>query len=240
MTKRITHRFKLPGVIALALAMVVSSQTAKAAVDSRITTNAAQDAQNAEIERVGQVAIDYAALMGSGTIKLSTSNVKALANILASEIQAKSPGPTDVGPNRLSNKADEIAEAAALIANGIASSPKFKKGSNGYVLNLMKGAVQTAKKNTALLGNATPSLFADVAGSVMLTLINNTSVDAKTDKKLFSFLSRSSGKIAGAKKAKEIKLALKEAYKNPALANVKYEDGTLGLIIDPETDTRNG
>jgi hypothetical protein len=236
MTKITTHRFKLPVVIAMAAAMVASAQ---AATDTRITTDAAQQAQAAGIEDVGQIAVNYAAQMGTGTIKLSTSNVKALAQVLADAIQAKGL-PTDTGVNRLQNQADEIGEAAALIADGIVDSVKFKKGATAYTLNLLKGALLTAKKNAALLGNSSPSLFADVAGSVMQTFVLNTATSTKTDKKIFTFMMRNAAKVAGAKNQKAIKIGLKEAFKNPALALVKYEDGNLGPIIDPETDTRNG
>jgi hypothetical protein len=157
--------------------------------------------------------------------------------VLANAIQAKVQNDFE---NRLTNKGDEIGESGALVAAGITVNAAFKKGANALSLNLLKGLLVTAKKNSALLTNSSPNLFSDVAGSVMQSFISATASDSKTDKKIYSFLSKNAAKVAGSKNSKAIKTGLKEAFKNPTLAATKYEDGTFGVIIDPETDTRNG
>ena len=236
MTKLTILRLRFPVVAAMAIALVSSAQVTQAAVDSRITTVAKQAANEATIENVAQVGKTFGALIGDGSIKLTTANVTALGQVLADEIQAKLPNDFE---NRLTNKGDEIGESAAQVAAEIAVNAKFKKAGKAAILGLLKGSLKTAKKNSGLLQNAAPNLFTDVAGSVMLSLVNSTATDAKLDKVIYKFLSVNAAKVAGGKNAKVVKTGLKEAFTNATLANVKYEDGTLSVVIDPETDTRN-
>lgn len=240
MTKLTTHRFKIPVLIALAIAMVSSGAHA-AKVDPAITGEAAQNANAAPIEEVGAVAFDFGNRMATGSIKLNNKNAKALGNVLANAITAK---PSEILFGSLTNKADEIAEAAAILVARWATVTDVKKFSKGkaaaIVLNLMKGVFQNTKNVAGLAAAASPNFFQDVAGSVLLTAIQAPGTDSKTDDKIYKLLKKNGAKLAGKPNKDAIKLGLEEARLNDTIANTRYEDGNFGPIIDPETDTRNG
>jgi hypothetical protein len=243
MIKMTPRKNRVPLFVAVATAALISAGASHAAVDQSIITEAQQSSSAAFIEDVDTVAIDFAARMGSGSIKLSPGNARALAAVLSDSLQAKTPGSPDDpvnNPTRFQNQADEIAESAAHIAAGINVNSSFKKKANSIILSLLQGALTTAKKNAAYTTLASPNLIEDVVGSVMLTLVRDADTTAKQDSKIFKFLKTNATKVAGKKSKKSVKTGLKLGFANDGVANGRYEDGTNGRAVDPETDTRRG
>jgi hypothetical protein len=253
MTRIPRHKTFRSALFVFAAAAIASiGQVALAAQpDPRITGTgtgaAAGDANNAAIEDVGAVAVNYSGQIAAGTIKLSTTNVQALTKVLSDAILAKTTGDGGVltDPNRADNKEDEIGESAALVMKGIAASSKFLKAvpgirtPNNLTLNLLKGALLSAKTNTQVIGaNLLETVVRDVVGSVMLTIKNDVSINDKKDKKIYAFLKLNAKKVAGAANKNAVKAGLEIGYKGST--TFFPEDGAAGPIIDPETDTRNG
>ena len=241
MTKLTTKRFTVPVVIALAIAAV--STTAQAAkVDPAITGEALTRANAAPIEEVGAVAQDFGIRMANGSIKLNNKNAKQLGTNLTAAILAK-PEALE-GENRWTNKADEIAEAAAILAFEWSKSTnpkKFnKKTAPKVIVSLLKGVFRDSKNAAGLASAASPNFFEDVVGSVMLTIIRAPGTDLKAPDKVYKVLKKQSKKLAGKTQKDVIRRGLDQARLNDVVANTIYEDGSFGPIIDPETDTRNG
>lgn len=211
-----------------------------AKLDAQITA-AQAEANGEDIELIAATSKKYGDKFGSGEIKLSNKNIKTLAKFMAGASLTKST--TALPQNRLDNKADEIGEAAAVLASAISSAPKITNtltAKNAF-LNILKGALTDVKKATDL--TTVSGLMRSIAGGVALTIHNNPAYDAK-EAKYAKFLIQKSKTIAGKTNKDQIKIGLQEGFAGTADAILKYEDGTqyatLMLITDPETDFRNG
>lgn len=257
MTRKSKYQSRIPTLLALVLATAMSTAPVALAAkpDPKITGTApgaaAGDAAAAEIENVGGVATNYSGQIAAGTIKLSTTNVQALTKVLTDAILSKQAGDgSSTDPNRPANKEDEIGESAALVMKGIAGSSKFLKPvpgvrtSNNLTLNLLKGALLSAKTNAELIGaNLLTTVVRDVVGSVMLTIVNDASIGANKDKKIYQYLKLNAKKVAGGANKDAVKAGLDAAFKGST--TFFFEDGGAagtvnGPINDPETDVRNG
>ena len=233
----------LSALVAAGLLANAGVARAQVGVDPQILAGV----QAATTQNIESLAISAGALadkMGTGEIKSSKKNLKALsvgfADAAHQKIAATPPSPTD--PHRPDNKADEIGEIAAQIQEGIANNPKYiankrSKGTKRTIV-ILKGVLKTVKKTSALLGT---TVVRDVAGSVALTIHNDPGLDLieeKIQKKLSKKLIAT--KIAGKVNVTEFLAGLTEGFDSP-LANTKYEDGNidaLSLVADPETDIR--
>jgi hypothetical protein len=235
-----TARLRLSYSVAAATTLLISGQFATAAkVDTQIlaarTTMGAQD-----IESIAATVKSVADQFGTNSIKMSGKNVKSIASYAADAIAVKVPDPLNLnGPNRLANKTDEIAEAAALIINGMAGNAKFAKLGKAKILTVtaMKGVLKNASKN-ALFTSST--LFRDVAGSVALTLANKPALDG-IQVKLAKYLNKKAKGIAGKINQVFIQTGFTAGFLSDTAANATYEDGaivSLFLVVDPETDQR--
>lgn len=164
----------LSALVAAGLLATAGVAQAQVGVDPQITAGiTAATTQN--IEALAASAGALADKMGTGEIKSSKKNLKALSVGFADAAHAKipvvPPSPTD--PNRDANKADEIPEIAAFIQEGIANNAKYiankrSKGTKRTII-ILKGVLKTVKKTAALLGT---KVVEDVAGSVALTIHN--------------------------------------------------------------------
>jgi|SRR5688572_5187644 len=233
-----------PALSALVAAgLLANAGVARAQVDAQILAGV----QAASTQNIESLAISAGALadkIGTGEIKSSKKNLKALsvgfADAAHNKIAVTPPSPTD--PNRPDNKADEIGEIAAQIQEGIANNPKYiankrSKGTKRTII-ILKGVLKTVKKTSALLGT---TVVRDVAGSVALTIHNDPGLDL-VEEKIQKKLSKAkiAKKIAGKVNVTDFLAGLSEGFDSP-VANTKYEDGNidaLSTIADPETDIR--
>ena len=217
-----------------ATALLITAQVASAAKTAPEILAARTAATTADIESVAGIGRTTADQMGSGAVKMNGKNVKSLATFMADAIIAKTPAAT--GPNRPVNKADEVVEAAVQILGGIDANPKFLKlgTAKSLIVTLMKGALNTAKQTAELF---TTSIFRDMGGSIALTIANNPALDAN-QAKIQKFLVKKSKSIAGKTNRTAIQTGLDAGFLADAAANAAYEDGNLGPVVDPETDTR--
>lgn len=229
------------GVFALVaiISMTTAAFTQAAPVDPQIL-DARTQANSADIEQVVTIAKQTADKIGTGQIPLTTLNTESLATYMANAVAGKVP--TESGPNRPDNQADEVGEIAAFITEAIIPNPTFKSlktVGNPNVLAVLRGALATIKKTAALLIN---DVVRDVAGSVALTIRNNTLLSDTKKDKILSFLLANKKSIAGKLNKSDVKTGLIDGFSGSPAANALYEDGNidaLGSVVDPETDIRN-
>jgi hypothetical protein len=198
----------------------------------------------ADIEQAVIIGLPLGDQIGSGAIKLSTTNVNALVKGLADAVVAKIPNPSDpINPNRIVNKVDEIGEIAAAITDAVFNNAKIAKPNLGqakkYALAIMKSALKTAVKSSDFLST---TIVADVCSSVALTLHADPALDS-IEAKLATALGKSAKKIAGKSNTATVQSALAAGFAADPVTNTTFELGslrTLFTITDPETDFRNG
>lgn len=223
---------------AAAALMITSAQSQ----DAKITEAVERAKAFNDIERISKEANTTADRIGTGEIALSNTNVSTLGKGLADAIIDKpsvSP-PSNTDPNRLENKADEIAEVAAFIQEGIANNPKYQKFrvAKKRTLKLLQAVLRTAAATPGLIGS---SVFRDVAGSVALTIHNDFGIKDAKEAKLKKYLQGKTSAIAGSGNAKEVREGLKAGFRDNPNPNLQYEDGnidSLSTVSDPETDQR--
>lgn len=229
------------GVFALVaiISMTPAGFTQAAPVDPQILAARTQ-ANSADIEQIVTIAKQTADKIASGEIALTTLNTESLAKFMADAVAGKVA--TVAGPQRPDNQADEIAEIAAFITEGIIPNPTFKSlksVGNPNLLAILRGALASAKKTASLLIN---DIVRDVAGSVALTIRNNTLLTDQKKEKIRAFLLANKRFIAGKLNKTDFKTGLLDGFSGSAAANAAYEDGNidaLGTVADPETDIRN-
>ena len=213
--------------------------TVAAPVDPQIL-QARSQANSADIEQIVVIAKQTADKMATGQIPLTPLNTESLAKFMTDAVGGKVS--TLTGPQRPDNKADEIAEIAAFITEGIIPHPNFKSlksVGNPNLLAVLRGSLATAKKTAELLIN---EVVRDVAGSVALTIRRNALLSDRKKEKILAFLLANKRLIAGKLNKTDFKNGLLEGFSDSAAANLAYEDGNidaLGTIADPETDIRN-
>jgi hypothetical protein len=243
MMSRIRHTSRAAFVTTAIAALVATTHFAEAKKpkpDPAIlvaTTLAAQS--TTDIENVAGIGIPVATNIGSGVIKLSTTNVNALVAGLAGAILGKTLDPNN--HVTIANKADEIGEVAAFVMQGLVGNAKVQKAKDGkkYAVAVMKNALKAAIKPAAGIPLA---IISDVVGSVALTLQNDARITDAEQAKLQKSLIKAAASIAGKKNKNVVKGALLAGFTAPAIPTPPFEDGniaTLTTITDPETDFRN-
>jgi len=235
-----------------------STDTDLAYLKAKATLLAKDVVKVADIEQISRIGNAVAAQIGAGTIK--ATQAAGLAKTLAAAILAKGPNDTNAtNANRFENKADEIAEVAAFVVNGILGNTAFSdakalKTAPKLIVAVIKGVISGAAKGTKK-GNAIGTRFiADVAGSVALTIKNDTTLaenikteilrvlaDAKTIK---SFAGKDAALATLVTNAINAGAAGKSDIDNdPANDAGELEDGNqfaqLGAVMDRETDIQN-
>jgi len=220
-----------------ASALLITAQFASAvAVDPAITA-AISAAGTANIEAIAGIGVGPAGNMGSGSIKLSGKNVKALFAGMVNAILLKTT--TATGDNRLLNKIDESAEVTVAMLNAMFPNKKFNKlgGTKKTVLTAAKAALSGAKGTAELASSA---IFRDIAGSIALTIGNNPKF-AANEEKIQKFLLKKAKSIAGSLNVAAAQQGLNTGFDDSVNGNILYEDGgiaTLYTVTDPETDQR--
>jgi hypothetical protein len=229
-----TARRRLCSSVFAATTLLISAHVATAGVDSRILL-ARTAMGTADIESIAGIVKGIADQFGTNSIKMNAKNVKSIAAYAAEAISGKISGSNFT----IDNKTDEIAEAAALIVNGMSANVKFLKVSKSkpLITTVIKGVLKLASKNPLF----TPtSIFRDVAGSVALTIANNAALDA-SQSKLQAKLTKGAKGMAGKVNKDFIIAGFTQGFAADTNANTRYEDGAIAslfLVVDPETDQR--
>jgi hypothetical protein len=235
---------------------IVSDLVTNATTGTVAKKNAAKIAKNAGlVADLEQLQLMSVTLGGQVTTKQVNSVGKAL-------VKAVSGRPTaTTGVNRDVNKADELGEIAAYYLAAVLQNPALQptliatnpKNAVNVVFNLAKTLFQAAKVSVKNGGYATSNALqtlmatgnSDFAGSFALTLnalnqqnvISTTLLDAIQAKLTTS---KSLRAIGGKTFEPSLLAGFNAGFDANPATETRFEDGTTGNVIDPETDTRNG
>ena len=183
------------------------------------------------------------------TSKQANSTAKALIQAISTR-NPKSPA-NGAGELSLVNKADEVGEVAAYFFAAIESNAGFAtsfgtpKSAAKFVFKVVKTMFKAAKikalkasgQTSKDLQTALLAKGGNFAASITYTL-TKLGLSAETLAAIQAKLVAGSKSIAG--KANAATLALQFDAGFVATDAQQFEDGTLGNMIDPETDIRNG
>jgi hypothetical protein len=206
----------------------------------------------ADIEEIQKIGTSVAGKIGDGSVKFSVA--KKVAGDLAKAIVSKTSASPTVGVNRTQNKQDELGELAAYMVKSVITATNLagdlvEKKAGKSILSIITAITKQAKAK-----GQDPSLFGttaqDVAGSVALTLKNNSTLPAATLQVIRDYLLDAKGsqakKIGGADFAQAVTAALTAGFdgtdpRPTAPGTAFFEDGNIaanGTMSDPETDFR--